>query len=103
MAQEKNTLELYIVSGRIDTDVLYPRVFRDKESAEEEVKEIIYLAARESYLDSGDGEEENPSWETLEDWAMDSYYEFEFAEDRGVFYDGSEYTEAEITKHVVTI
>lgn len=96
-------LELYIVSGRVDTEILFPRVFKTYGEAEDEVKDIIYLSAKESYLESGDGEEGNPSWEMLEDWADNNLYEFEFSEDRGVFYDGNEYTEAEITKHVVTI
>ena len=92
-------MKIYIVSGRIDTDVLYPRVFKTKEEAEREVKDIIYEAARQFYeYDEADAEE-NPSWETLEEWADNNGYEFEYYEDRGVFYEGSEYTEAVFTEH----
>lgn len=98
-------MKIYIVSGRIDTDVLFPRVFKTREEAEQEVKEIVLLVARDSYHDSvsiyEDDEEKEPDWETLEDWASDNGYEFSFLEDRGCFYDGSEYTEIEITEHEI--
>lgn len=94
-------MKIYIVSGRIDTDILFPRVFKTKEEAEQEVKDIIYEAARQFYeYDEADAEE-NPSWETLEEWADNNGYEFEYYEDRGVFYEGSEYTEVEITEHEI--
>ena len=93
-------MKIYIVSGRIDTDILFPRVFKTKEEAEQEVKDIIYEAARQFYEYEADAEE-NPSWEALEEWANDNGYEFSFLEDRGVFYEGSEYTEAMITEHEI--
>lgn len=100
-------MKIYIVSGRIDTDVLFPRVFKTKEEAEQEVKEIVLLAARDSYHDTvsvyEDGEEKEPDWGTLENWACENGYEFyfELLENRGVFYDGSEYTEAVFTEHEI--
>jgi hypothetical protein len=95
-------MKIYIVSGRIDTDVLYPRVFKTREEAEQEVKDIIFEAARQCYQYEDDAED-NPDWGTLENWACENGYEFyfEFLENRGVFYDGREYTEAEITEHEI--
>lgn len=94
-------MKIYIVSGRIDTDVLFPRVFKTREEAEQEVKDIIYEAARQFYeYDEADAEE-NPNWEMLEEWADNNGYEFEYYEYRGVFYEGSEYTEAMITEHEI--
>lgn len=98
-------MKIYIVSGRIDTDVLYPRVFKTKEEAEQEAKGIILCAAQDSYHDIvsayEDGEGKDPDWGALEDWAFEERFEFDFSEDRGVFYDGSEYTEVEITEHEI--
>lgn len=96
-------MKIYIVSGRIDTDVLYPRVFKTKEEAEQEAKGIILYAAQDSYHDIvnvyEDDDGKDPDWDALGEWAEDNGYEFDFSEDRGVFYDGSEYTEVEITEH----
>lgn len=98
----KNTLELYIVSGRVDTEILFPRIFKTYEEAEQEVKSFVYESARQDYQYNEDPEE-NPSWETLEEWAYDNDFEFEYSEDRGSFYGGGEYSEAVITKHTIEI
>lgn len=100
--EEPKTIELYIVSGRIDTDVLYPRVFKTLEEAEKEVKDIIYESARQAY-EEDEYPDETPDWETLESWADDNGYEFEYYEHRGVYSDGNEYVEAEITMHEIEI
>ena len=91
-------MKIYIVSGCIDTDVLSPRVFKTREAAEQEVKGIIYESARRFYQYE-DGAEDNPDWETIETWAEDNGYEFDFSEDCGVFYDGRECAEAVINEH----
>lgn len=95
--------KLYIVSGRIDTDVLFPRPFPTREDAEKEAKEIIYESARQTYQYDVDDAEENPSWETLEKWADDNLFEFEYYEDEGKFYDGNEITEVKITEHNINL
>ena len=96
-------MKIYIVSGRIDTNVLFPRVFKTKEEAEQEAKGIILHVAQDSYHDIvsvyEDGEGKGPDLDALEDWAFEKGFEFNFSGDRGVFYDGSEYTEVEITEH----
>ena len=96
-------MKIYIVSGRIDTNVLFPRVFKTKEEAEQEAKGIILHAAQDSYHDIvsvyEDGEWKEPDWDALEDWAFEEGFEFNFSGDLGVFYDGSEYTEVYITEH----
>ena len=93
-------MKTYIVSGRIDTNVLFIRVFKTREEAEQEVKDIIYESARQCYQYEDDAED-NPDWGTIETWAEDNGYEFDFSEDRGVFYSGSKYTKADITEHIV--
>jgi hypothetical protein len=98
----KNTMEIWIVSGRIGTDVLFPRVFKTYEEAEQEVKDFIYESARRDYQ-YDEEPEENPSWEMLEEWADNNGFEFEYYEDRGVYYGGYEYCEAAITKHTIEI
>lgn len=98
-------MKIYIVSGRIDADILFPRVFKTEEEAEQEAKKIILRAAQDSYHDTvsvyEDDEGKDPDWGALEDWAFEEGFEFDFLEDRGIFYDGSEYTEVDITEHEI--
>ncbi len=96
-------IKLYIVSGRVDTSVIIPRIFKTKWEAEIEMQDIIYEAAKQCYEWNEDDPVEDLDYDILCEWAEENGYEFGYEEDYGSFYDGNEYTEAMITEKEIDI
>lgn len=95
-------MKLYVVSGRIDTEIIDPSVFKTRKDAEIYVSDFIYETASMSYEDE-EGSNEELDRDILDEWAEDNGYEFHNDEYSGVFYNGGEYTELVITECEIEI
>ena len=94
--------KIYVVSGRFDTEIIDPSVFKTRKDAGIYVSDFIYKTASMSYEDE-EGLNEELDRDILDEWAENNGYEFHNDEYGGVFYDGGEYTELVITEHKIEI
>ncbi len=97
--------KLYIVSGRQETEILTPKIFKTKTEAEIFVSNILYKIASNCYEDEEYflGEDKEYDRDILDKWANDKGYMYENDEYGGLFYNGNEYIELVITECEIEI